>query len=327
MVVLFNVPMVPLTALDERDTLPCPLEITPKIEGKCQWTNGNVLEFIPSKPLELATRYHLKVTNISGLLYPLANTLENDILTPELSASVASLNFDPKNGIKLITTAPVHVSDLLANLVLTKGNDTMETNIIPVKNENTIESETHFIVTSASAPLLYSSDYHITIKKGLKPKYGTEPLATDYNITARGSDFLSQSQVFGKIYNASGVLSDTREYNSNYGFPFTDLVPAERVFFRQTFMSEIGLDKNLFTLRTASGKTVDFTLAYVKQPKYDEQGNAIGAEENRHMVDVTPTTSLEHGAVYEFIVNKKADSSIPADAVKTYKTAPKFQIL
>jgi len=326
-VVLFNIPMVPLTNLDARDKLPCPLEITPKVEGKCKWTNGNVLEFIPSKPLEMATKYHLKVSDVPGLLYPLINTLEDDIVTPELSVSVASLEFDPKNGIELITTAPVSVSDLLANLTLIKGKDTMQANIVPVKNKDNRESETHFIVASLSVSFLYSTDYRITIKKGLKPKYGTESLVADYNVTVRGSDFLSQSQVYQKMYNASGTLSDTREYNSKYGFPFTDLFPTEKVFFRQTFMSEVSLDKNLFTLRTASGKTVDFTLAYVKQPKYDEHGNTIGEEENKHMVDVTPTVSLENGTIYNFVINKKANNSIPSDVVKTYKTAPKFEIL
>lgn len=63
-IVLFNVPIVPMTNLDERDNLPCPLEIVPKIEGKCQWTNGSVLEFIPTKPFELATKYHMRVSNV-----------------------------------------------------------------------------------------------------------------------------------------------------------------------------------------------------------------------------------------------------------------------
>lgn len=53
-----------MTNLDERDMLPCPLTITPKVEGKCKWTAGNILEFVPSKPLESATKYHLSVTNI-----------------------------------------------------------------------------------------------------------------------------------------------------------------------------------------------------------------------------------------------------------------------
>ncbi len=50
--VIFNTPMVPMTNLEERDKLPCPFTITPKLEGKCIWTNTSVLEFIPTKHLE-----------------------------------------------------------------------------------------------------------------------------------------------------------------------------------------------------------------------------------------------------------------------------------
>lgn len=50
--VVFNTPMVPMTNLDERDKLPCPLTITPKTPGRCVWTNTSILEFIPSKSLE-----------------------------------------------------------------------------------------------------------------------------------------------------------------------------------------------------------------------------------------------------------------------------------
>lgn len=45
------------------------------------------------------------------------------------------------------------------------------------------------------------------------------------------------------------------------------------------------------------------------------------------MVDIVPKTSLENSTSYEFTLNRKANSSIPADVVKTYKTAPKFQVL
>lgn len=80
--------------------------------------------------------------------------------------------------------------------------------------------------------------------------------------------------MFRKIYSASGTLTDTREYNKDY-FPFSELIPSQNVLFRQTFMSEVGLDKNLFILKNVSGKTVDFTLSYVKQPKYDERGKIL----------------------------------------------------
>lgn len=88
---------------------------------------------------------------------------------------------------------------------------------------------------------------------------------------ARSADFLSNSQVFRKVYDASGALVDTREYT--WGNRSVFVIPNKDIIFRQTFMTEVGLDKNLFTLRTTAGKAVDFTLAYVKQPKYDEKGN------------------------------------------------------
>lgn len=72
---------------------------------------------------------------------------------------------------------------------------------------------------------------------------------------------------------------------------------------------------------------VDFSLAYVKQDQYDENGNKTGTEENKRMVDVIPVANLEKGTVYEFRVNRKANNSLPVDVVKTYKTAPTFRVL
>ena len=218
-------------------------------------------------------------------------------------------------------TAPVNVSDIFSNLVLMKNGEKLETNIVSAKNENDTESETRFFVTPKSPPLLYGTNYAISIKKGLKPKYGTEPLGADYSKGVRGADFLSSSQVFRKIFDGSGALLDTREYDSEYLF-----IPSETVFFRQSFMAEVGLDKNLFTLRTASGQTVDFSLAYVRQTKYDERGKVIGDEENRQMIDIAPTVPLKKGTSYEFGVNKKANGSLIADLVKTFTTAPEFAV-
>ena len=61
--VVFNTPMVPLTNLEERDRLPCPLKLSPMVEGKCVWTNSSILEYIPKNPLQGATHYRLQVAN------------------------------------------------------------------------------------------------------------------------------------------------------------------------------------------------------------------------------------------------------------------------
>ena len=111
-IVLFNIPVVPMTDLDERDRLPCPLTITPNISGKCKWTNGNVLEFIPDAPLVAATKYSLSVADTPGLLYPLHHTLTGEIITPPLTIHIPTEPFDPKVGIQIMTTAPVDSTQL-----------------------------------------------------------------------------------------------------------------------------------------------------------------------------------------------------------------------
>lgn len=45
------------------------------------------------------------------------------------------------------------------------------------------------------------------------------------------------------------------------------------------------------------------------------------------MIDIQPKTPLEYATDYELIINKKADSAIPSDIIKTYRTAPKLQVL
>jgi hypothetical protein len=158
----------------------------------------------------------------------------------------------------------------------------------------------------------------------LKPKYGTEPLAEEYVTNPKSDDFLSSSQVFRKIYDASGTLSDTREYgNNSYGAS----IPSKDVFFRLTFMTEIGLDKNLFVLKTSAGKMVDFNIAYVKEDIYDEQGNKTGVKENKKLLDITPKAPLANDTSYQLILSKQANKLLPTDIVKTYQTAKKFQIL
>ena len=224
----------------------------------------------------------------------------------------------------LDVSAPVDKNELLTLLSLTsESGSKIEAQIQSIKNEDKIESETSFIVTPKTGSFLYATSYGLSIKKGLKPKYGTEPLAADFTTTAKSADFLLNSRVYRKIYNTSGALTDTREYNTNeYVF-----IPSENILFRQTFMSDVGLDKNLFTLKTASGKLVEFRLAYVKQEKYDDKGKIVGEEDNKRIIDIVPVAPLGNNTSYEFTLNKKANNAVPSDVTKTYKTAPKFQVL
>ncbi len=82
--VFFNIPMVPLTNLDTKDKLPCPIVIEPKIEWKCRWTTSSVMEFIPKNWFVWATKYKITVNNDNWLLYKLWQSWTWTIETPNL---------------------------------------------------------------------------------------------------------------------------------------------------------------------------------------------------------------------------------------------------
>lgn len=321
-VVLFNIPVVALTVLDRRDTLPCPLTITPRLEGTCKWTNGNVLEFVPSKPLEPATKYHLKVADVPGLLYTLAGSLEDDIVTPELAVTVFTGGFMPSVGISIVTNAPIDAAELQKSLDLMEGDIKLEEVVIPEEDENHKPSETRFTLTAKDHPLLYATDYPLVIRKGLKPKYGTEPLKSDLSVTAHSSDFLTGVRVFRRVLDASGAVVDTEEYTQDRPY-----IPSDRVFFRTQFAEEVPLDSGLFVLRSSDGKVAETTLAYVPEPVYDDKGNdTLKKQDSKYQVDITPKVALQSGKIYSLVVQKKANASIPKDEVRSYTVAPDFSI-
>lgn len=59
--VVFNRPAVPLTTLEQQDSLPNPLQFVPELAGKARWLTTSVLVFQPSKPMLSGQTYQVTV--------------------------------------------------------------------------------------------------------------------------------------------------------------------------------------------------------------------------------------------------------------------------
>lgn len=59
--VVFNRPVVPLTAVSEQDNLPKPLTFTPQVEGKGEWLNTSIYRFYADPAFDPATEYTVRV--------------------------------------------------------------------------------------------------------------------------------------------------------------------------------------------------------------------------------------------------------------------------
>jgi len=60
--VVFNRPVVPLTAIDDQEELPNPLTFTPPVQGTGEWLNTSIYRFHPESGFLPATTYNARVT-------------------------------------------------------------------------------------------------------------------------------------------------------------------------------------------------------------------------------------------------------------------------
>jgi hypothetical protein len=76
--VLFNRPVVPLTAIEDQDNLPQPLTFVPPVRGSGEWLNTSIYRFIPDEDaaLEPATTYKARIA--AGLTDTTGGVLADD---------------------------------------------------------------------------------------------------------------------------------------------------------------------------------------------------------------------------------------------------------
>ncbi|MCP4536321.1 MAG: hypothetical protein GY832_04170 [Chloroflexi bacterium] len=107
--VLFNRPVVPLTAIEDQDNLPQPLTFVPPVRGEGQWLNTSIYTFTPDEGFEPATTYQARVA--AGLDDTTGGLLADDFVwefTTLMPAVVATI---PENDTIYVDTEPtIHVA-------------------------------------------------------------------------------------------------------------------------------------------------------------------------------------------------------------------------
>jgi hypothetical protein len=114
---IFNLPVVPLSTLESREKLPCPVVFEPAIKGRCTWPSGNILEYKLDAPLSAATKYTAKIVLGSEFLFPLDKPFESTFSTTPIWRLLSNnengfYSFSSRKGLEVIFSAPVKASDL-----------------------------------------------------------------------------------------------------------------------------------------------------------------------------------------------------------------------
>lgn len=327
--VVFNTPMVALTNLDQRDTLPCPFTMEPKGVGKCRWITSSILEFTPEKPLEGATRYQLRVENVKWLEKELKGTLTGEILTTPLDIEISD-NFSPKDGILVSSNFPLTEESLQKSLevseITSSGKVKIPVSITPLKLENKSLSETDFIVQPKTNTFTYQSKYLAHFAENLLPKYGNESLSWLLDIEIASASFVTEILAFQNIYSWSNEVVETKTYRGLDSLnPVT--LPNEGVFFHMYFDEEVSLDQKMLSLVSEDGTDViPYDMTYVKEETYDDFGNKTGVKENKHALKINWKKNPKSGGRYKLVIKKDADSSMKSDEIYLWKGAEELKI-
>ncbi len=103
MTVMFNRPVVPLTMVEQQNTLPHPLTFSPDVEGTGTWLNTSVYVFQPSEPMEPGTTYTVAVAD--DLQDAVGNPMQEPYswsFTTALPPEVEVVSVSPRSGSDLV---------------------------------------------------------------------------------------------------------------------------------------------------------------------------------------------------------------------------------
>ncbi len=308
--VFFNIPMIPLTNLDEKDKLPCPIEIEPKLDWVCKWTTSSVMEFIPKDWFLWATKYKVTVSNKEWLLYKMWTWSTVEISTPKLQYFVDE-RFSANDNIKIRFNFAPDLVSLQSKLSLLEDNLKKD---IYLSYDKTNESSV--IVNIKWGRYKFDKSYVLKFDKWIMPKYGNEATKTEESKTTFSYPFLNNVLVYQNIFSWSKLI-DTMDFQ-NKAF-----IPSKNMFLKMFFEDRIGsLDTNLFSFEDDKWNKVDFTLTYVREENIETKA----ISENKEAITLNLKQNLKSNTKYKLIIKKSINLNLENDIEREFQTSPDFLV-
>ncbi|MEF2175972.1 MAG: MG2 domain-containing protein [Candidatus Absconditabacteria bacterium] len=330
--ILFNLPLVHITNIEKNEILPCPIKVTPNLNGRCKRTTTNMIEYMPLNGIQGATKYSVQVVPTSGLLYELEGTESIDFSTPKLQIYTGN-NVEIEKGIEIISNFPIDLKQLESKIKLI-GGDNKE---IPFTISYVEKSESKFSIKPKNQNIEYGKEYKLEIDKGLMPKYGNIPTEKPIILNDIKFDFVSGVQIYRNIFSFTGELIDTRYIYYNSGYDFSQesyfdenyhseygYLPIKDLVFHINLQKEVILNKNFFSLTDQSGSAVEFDLSYISEETEILQGGNLAKvnQENKKRIKITIKGDLINNTEYSLIIKKGISPNISNDIIYKYKSAP-----
>jgi uncharacterized protein YfaS (alpha-2-macroglobulin family) len=192
--VVFNRPVVPLTAITRQDELPNPLTFTPPLRGQGEWLNTSIYLFRPVQGLMPSTRYKARVaaglTDTTGGLLAEDVTWEFTTLRPAVLETWPPNRFTyvgPTDVISVTFNQPVDHTSAQDRFSLKTGGQLVSGTFRWGGGETAISPETMIFVPGD--PLPRDAQYEAQVASGAQARAGnlSTEQATTWRFTTIGN--------------------------------------------------------------------------------------------------------------------------------------------
>lgn len=190
--VVFNRPVVPLTAINRQGELPDPLTFMPPVRGEGEWLNTSIYLFRPEEGFLPATKYKARVA--AGLIDATGGILDEDYtwefttLRPAILEISPPKNFDyagPGTVISVTFNQPMDHASVVEHFSLKTGSQTAEESAARVMEgvfrwsggETPIAPETMVFVPNDSLPR--GTDFTAQVTQDARARTGTMGISQD----------------------------------------------------------------------------------------------------------------------------------------------------
>jgi uncharacterized protein YfaS (alpha-2-macroglobulin family) len=182
--VVFNRPVVPLTAISQQAGLPDPLTFVPPVQGKGEWLNTSIYLFHPDEGFLPATEYKARVA--AGLADTTGGILEKDYTWEFTTIRPAVLDFQPRNGFKYVGPTdvisvtfnqPMDHASVQANFTLLAGGAPVKGTFRWSGGEKAIAPETMLFVPDE--PLPRATTFSAKVARGAQAQRGNAGTTSD----------------------------------------------------------------------------------------------------------------------------------------------------
>jgi hypothetical protein len=182
--VMFNRPVVPLSALAEQASFPQPLQLQPPVTGKGEWVNTSVYVFRPDEPLAGGSTYTAIVPR--GLTDTTGGLLAADYTWSFSTAPPAVISTQPADGAKMVSVRPQIQVQFNMAVAPESAKEAFHLRRDGEEIPGTLQVVGNTLYFTPTRQLEFDTLYQVTIAQGVRAAAGgPRGMPQDYNFTFR----------------------------------------------------------------------------------------------------------------------------------------------